>query len=149
MTYSTSLSAMNGRLNFTADLAYDGQYTQIQQVYNGLGTQDIHASITEQAFAYLAGQKITSGGAIGNRQTISTLRFNAASPSWTLPAAWAHVFRVTAASIALRGRNLGLWTRYRGRDPGVNATPLGEELTDDGNVIPQPRDYALSIRFNW
>jgi hypothetical protein len=43
------------------------------------------------------------------------------------------------------GRNLAMWSKYRGADPEVNTTRAGNHTQDQGGV-PQSRDW--SIRFN-
>jgi hypothetical protein len=67
----------------------------------------------------------------------------------SVPAAYAQKFKAKSMQISLQGSNLGLWTQYRGRDPGVNAVPVGERTVDDGNVIPQPRKYSLQVRVGY
>jgi iron complex outermembrane receptor protein len=53
---------------------------------------------------------------------------------------------VRAASVALLGRNLGLWTKYSGVDPEVNANAaLGGETSYDYNSVPAPREWTLRI----
>ena len=47
-------------------------------------------------------------------------------------------------SIALQGRNLALFTNYRGKDPAVNAYSSGN-LTADTGQLPPTRTYALHI----
>jgi TonB-dependent SusC/RagA subfamily outer membrane receptor len=147
VTYSTSLSVLDRRLTFTSDFAYDGQYTQNQEIYDGWGSQDFSAPLSEQLKARII--NAYGVGQLGNLQTISSFRFSAASATFTLPDAWSHLVKASYAQLTLQGSNLGLWTHYRGRDPGVNSSPIGESLSDDGTTIPQPRKYAISVRLNY
>jgi hypothetical protein len=77
------------------------------------------------------------------------LRLNTASMTYRLPDEWTRMLKSSSATLAIQGSNLGLWTQYRGRDPGVNSTPVGEQLTDNGLTIPQPRKYAASLRLTF
>jgi hypothetical protein len=46
--------------------------------------------------------------------------------------------------ISLLGRNLKVWSHYRGVDPDVNSTPTGDQVAD-GGALPQPRQWSLRI----
>lgn len=145
MAYGTTVSMLNGRLRMTANLAYDGNMTLQQGVYSGVGLYDLNAPLSEQAQA-----QISRLPAVGNRQTFSTLRFSSASISITAPMRWAQrIARTSSMYIDLQGSNLGLWTQYQGRDPGVNSIPVGESSADNGITTPSLRKYAIRIRLNY
>jgi hypothetical protein len=149
LTYGTQMSLLKRRLSLSGSLAYDGQLTQWQQRYDGWGAADPLAPLSEQAKARIAVLTSSAGGLIGNRQTISTLRLNNVSASYTLPDKLANFVRASQGTVALQGSNLGLWTRYRGRDPGINSTPIGEGLADNGTTLPLIRKYSLNVRLNY
>jgi TonB-dependent SusC/RagA subfamily outer membrane receptor len=149
LTYGTQVSLLKRRLNLNASLGYDGELTQWQQTYDGWGAADPLAPLAEQAKARIAVLNSSAGGKIGNRQTISTLRLSSVSASYTLPNQWARILHATQANVSLQGSNLGLWTRYRGRDPGINSTPVGEGLADNGTTLPLIRRYSLNVRLGY
>jgi hypothetical protein len=127
-----------------AAFSYDGSYVEMQP-YNGIGAQDVNASLAAQAYGILntpAANLLYSGG---DPQTISDLRFNSASVALMLPAMFARSLRASSATISLQGSNLAVWTKYRGRDPGLTANPLTEGLVDTGALTPTPRLYVLQL----
>ena len=46
------------------------------------------------------------------------------------------------------GRNLGMWTHYRGADPELTSFPYGEGTMDMGGV-PQPREWAIRLNIGF
>jgi TonB-dependent SusC/RagA subfamily outer membrane receptor len=149
LTYGTNVSLLKGRLSFSTSLGYDGQLTQWQQIYDGWGAADPLAPLSEQAKARIAALSGASGKKFGNRQTISTLRLNSVSASYIMPSQWAKTLHATQATISMQGSNLGLWTQYRGRDPGINSTPIGEGLADNGTTLPLIRKYSVGVRLDY
>jgi hypothetical protein len=59
----------------------------------------------------------------------------------------------TAATLSLSGTNLGMWTKYRGADPNVNSSAVGDQLTDFqdnvGGTIPQTRNWSMALRLGF
>ena len=138
---ATTVGLFRGRL--TVDATFDYQDGQTQFDANGhdpllLAANDPRASEAEQAA--VAALDKTPFGLI---QTVNTFRFNSLSVSLAMPDGVARAFRARTMSVALQGTNLGLHTNYRSIDPSVNA---GEHGEDDGQ-LPEPRTWALSIRF--
>lgn len=142
--YNATLTLRN-RITFDTRFAYNGEYTHYQTNYDGRGNWDANAPLNEQAMARLTSMT----GSTGNRQTITDLRLTSASVSYHAPQEWLQKLRARDLRISLQGSNLGLWTQYRGRDPGVNSTPVGEGLQDNGKLIPPLRSYSLSIRWGY
>jgi hypothetical protein len=55
---------------------------------------------------------------------------------------------VQGASVTLAGRELGLWTKYRGPDPEINANAAGLVALDQGVIPPLSRITAtLNLTF--
>jgi hypothetical protein len=115
------------------------------QVSQLRGTWDPTASLTDQALALAinAGTGFEQGS---DRQTVSETRLQSVSVTYDVPLAFARVLKARMLQLSLQGNNLGLWTNYRGRDPGVNSSPVGERTTDMGQVIPEPRTFTLQVR---
>jgi hypothetical protein len=87
------------------------------------------------------------GSAVGFVQTVSTLRLNALSIGYAVPARLSrYVIRAHQMRISLQGTNLRLWSNYRGKDPNVNSD-LRDFSTDTG-VLPAPRTWMLTVGIN-
>lgn len=108
------------------------------------GTWDPTAPLEEQILA----QFISKAGH-KDLQSISELRMQSASITIDAPPRFASQLRARSMQISLQGSNLGLWTKYRGRDPGVNSSVVGEMTTDNGFTIPPPKDFVLQIRLGY
>jgi hypothetical protein len=161
---STTLSLLNGRVGITANIAYEDGITQTQGA-SGAYVSDVFqllpnapgASLATQA-AVMAGRQlvlnpgtnavVTNSSSIGLMQTVNILRFQSVSINYVPPTAVARWFHVPSMMIALQGRNLGLYTNYRGADPDVNAfsTAGNGDITRDTGQIPQPRMWQLTVR---
>jgi TonB-linked SusC/RagA family outer membrane protein len=90
-----------------------------------------------------AGQSGTSTP-YGVIQTVHTLRFNSLSVAYALPSTAAERLGARALTVALQGTNLGLFTNYSGKDPNVNAYPIGNGVLDTGQ-LPAPRTWQLRV----
>ena len=82
-------------------------------------------------------------------QELSVLRFSSMAVSFEVPPQLLRKLGARSAQLQFSGSNLGLWSRYRGQDPGVNSTPIGERTTDNGISIGQPRSYMLQLRVGY
>jgi TonB-dependent SusC/RagA subfamily outer membrane receptor len=147
ITYNTAVGLLNGRILINANLTQDVGITQNQNIYTGWGFADPSASLVEQAKA--RSLRLGNGNVSSNMQTISVLRLTAVSTNFILPAWMTARLKASAASLNIQGFNLGLWTQYQGRDPGVNSSPVGETLQDNGITIPPPRKYSISLRLSY
>jgi hypothetical protein len=152
--YRLEIGLLN-QFSVNALFNYKGSYMQNRGV--GLsamrGYWDPSASLSEQAMARIIGEG-------SDRQNLSELRFQSGSVTYNVPARVARRLKANSLQVSLQGNNLGLWTRYRGRDPGVNSTPIGEQTTDgsrlssmgfpgNGVGIPEPRSYSLQCRLGF
>lgn len=127
-------------ITFDSRFAYQGNYNQNLQIRNTFGSASKDASLQEQAVASI--------NDLLGRRNVSDLRWNTASVSYFLPPSILRTLKARAINVALQGRNLGLWTNYSGRDPGVNAILLNSEsIADDGNITPPPRLFVFTVRW--
>ena len=157
LTYNTGVGLFSRRLRLSAVFDYQGGWTQFDQLdfarcQAGLcrGAVDPHASLAEQAAALAAqpydGSQPTTYGFL---QRISTLRLSELSVAFSLPPSVVRLLRCSSASIAVMGRNLGLWTNYHGRDPEVNSMgDVGDALFDLGTT-PQTRDWGVRLNLGF
>lgn len=136
-SYGASLTLQNS-LTLDMRLSYQSKYAQSMSRYSLEGEESINSSLEEQAIATI--------GSLRRSRPVSDLRFNSASITYQVPAVMLQKLNSRSMSISLQGSNLGLWTNYRGRDPGVNTHQYSEGLADDGRVMPRPRMYVLSFR---
>lgn len=134
---------------FNAFIDYKGPFTQNRAIAsNSLrGYWDPNSSREEQMIPII----MTRLGSGGNKdlQTVRELRLQSASISMNVPM---HIVRRLGAQsvhVSLQGSNLGLWSQYRGRDPGINSSPIGERLTDASNTIGLTRNYSLQFRVRY
>jgi hypothetical protein len=157
LNLNSGLTLLNGRLSVSATFAYQNGLTQ----YNGAGlTSGAFSAILNQPNTSLATQAAvvaaTAGSdacsslcssTIGLYQTVNSFRFNELSINYELPTTLASWFRVPRMIVALQGKNLGLHTNYRGKDPNVNAfstVSAGDETADLGQT-PEPRVWWLKL----
>jgi TonB-dependent SusC/RagA subfamily outer membrane receptor len=72
------------------------------------------------------------------------------SATYTLPRSFTSRFGFSRASVTLSGRNLGLWTKYKGpSDPEVAFTGTAQFTNTDYASIPQQRRWLVSMNFNF
>jgi hypothetical protein len=114
---------------------------------NCSGRNNLKASFEDQAMN-IAANEHPARTLDGYFQPGAFVRLREASLQVTLPESWAHrVMRARTMSIVGSGRNLALWTRYRGTDPesGFNTTS-GTEAPSEFQTIGPP-SYAI-VRIN-
>ncbi len=137
-SYGANLSFR--RLSFDARLAYQSQYAQSfpagQEAY---AVNDIKAPLLDQALALSQTYKL-----------VSDLRWSSASITYHLPVTILKKLKARSLNISLQGSNLGLWSNYEGRDPGVNSSLLiSESISDNGRTVPSPRLYVLNFQLGY
>ncbi len=127
------------RIAVAGILRYENGLNQVREKETyGRVENDPTASLREQAYGLYT--------VLTRTQTVSTLRFESFQVSFFLPQSFTRsVIGRRTATLALGGKNLGLWTDYRGKDPNVGA--VGERIIDNG-VLPTPRVWSLSMRIN-
>ena len=139
----TAISLFRGAVTATAGLSYQHAFTQFNQGMRGFffsSVADPSSPQSAQASAAVADQT-----AYGFMETVSVLRLNSFSLAYNLPQRLASRMGAQGVSVQLQGTNLGLWTKYRGKDPNVNVFSTGNIVADAG-VLPIPRTWRLSAR---
>lgn len=132
-----------GQITVGAGLTYQDGLTQSRSFNKRFSraNNDPTVSLAEQAYGLHS--------SMTNVQTVSILRFNSLSIGWNLPR------QVTRAllpnrtlRVSLQGRNLGLWSNYRGKDPSVTAGSGNLEGAADVGALPTPRVWGLTVGIN-
>jgi TonB-dependent SusC/RagA subfamily outer membrane receptor len=144
--YANSLTFLGGRLRFNSLIDQVTGLTTLLSVYavSTRGAVDPTASIAEQAAVQ---QALLGQGFIS---VVSYVRFAELSASFTLPDRLAHRFHSRSATITLAGRNLGLWSNYRGSDPttvNANNSQGGDGGFDEATGLAQPRNWVMRFNF--
>lgn len=155
--WHNSVGLWSGRVTVSASLAYTGAMTQI----NGMLEEQCTLGHCQGAVDPNASAALQTLAAADEEQVIwpflertSVLRFDEFTLSVIAPNALTRALHAQSATIALMGRNLGMWTHYRGADPSVNApggattTTAGDAFADYGGV-PQPRDWSISFHVSY
>ncbi|HEX7942108.1 MAG TPA: TonB-dependent receptor, partial [Gemmatimonadaceae bacterium] len=157
--FTTGVSVFRGAVRVDAGFQYQHGITQINATDVGRtgAARALNDSttpwselagviaLTSDLGTGLTGQAATPYGVI---QKVSLLRFNSLSVTYNAPAALARRFGAGAVALALQGTNLGLFTRYRGKDPNVNAYPNGNNVLDAGE-LPAPRTWQLRVSLQY
>ncbi len=74
---------------------------------------------------------------------VSTLRFQSMQLTYNVPLSQrSHILGMRSLQVAVSGTNLGLWSTFSGKDPGVGG--IGREATQ--SVLPTPRTYGIAVR---
>ena len=111
----------------------------------------------DAAKAWLGLASLTPYQGLNETSDGSFVRFRELSLTWTAPQSLASQLRARDLSITLSGRNLFLWTKYRGVDPEV--TQSGRDTSNNPDAffqenvdsfgLPIPRRIGLSIRVGY
>jgi TonB-linked SusC/RagA family outer membrane protein len=147
-SFHTSLSLFRRAISIDAGFDYQHAVTQINAT--ALDHQSASRALNDPSAPQgeLAGTLVLMSDATstpyGLIQTVNTLRFNSLSVAYALPSAAAQRVGARALTVALQGTNLGLFTNYRGKDPNVNAYPIGNGVLDNGQ-LSAPRTWQLRV----
>jgi hypothetical protein len=157
--WHNSVALLSGRVRMTASLAYSGDMTQVNgtlldqcSVKRCRGAVDPNASLALQTLAVTAISNSVNTVWPYLERT-STVRLDEFSVSVMAPVSVLRATRAKAATFSLLGRNLGLWTRYRGADPMVNApgatgSTAQDRFADFGGT-PQPREWSFRVNLTY
>jgi len=70
--------------------------------------------------------------------------------TYSLPASFASQFRASGASLYAGGRNLAVWTDFRGLDPEANEYGARDSLRSEvDNALPPPRLFFFGLTFSF
>ncbi len=143
---NSSLSLFNSSVTMSANWTYSNGQT-IQQRYGAYflrGNVDPNAPLEEQATAIL------NSTATGLIQTVSVFELGGMAISYRLPHNIARKFKSNNVSVSLMGSNLGIWSSYVGKDPGVNSVVDNESMgTSDSGSLPRSRNWQLRFNLNY
>jgi hypothetical protein len=146
MTMRQSVSLFSRKVTLSAGLNYKAGLTQenfgmrlrcMQLTCRGLF--DPTASLAEQAVA-LSGRETP----YAFREEVSWLRLYELSVTFHAPQQVQRLLRAQSASLSIMGRNLAMWSHYRGVDPELSSLPFGEGTRDHGGM-PQPREWSIRL----
>ncbi|HEX6054004.1 MAG TPA: SusC/RagA family TonB-linked outer membrane protein [Gemmatimonadaceae bacterium] len=112
---------------------------------NCLAINDPSQPLAEQAAA-IAGLLTTDAGYI---EDATFTRLREVSVSITAPRRWAAAARTDNLSLTLSGRNLALWTDYKGLDPEITSTPNQNFSTSDFLTLPPVRYFTARLNFTF
>ncbi len=127
MRSSVTLSGVISYENGLTQIRRRGEYSRVEN--------DPTLSLSEQAYGMYS--------VLTRAQQVSTLRFTSVQINYLLPRSiTARIFGGRSVSIKASGKNIGLWSTYRGKDPNVGAS--GEEVWDQGQ-LPTPREWAFEL----
>jgi TonB-dependent SusC/RagA subfamily outer membrane receptor len=144
---STSARFFKGIVGVSANFSYSDGQTQVRDMTQmrrvSIGYNDPTAPLMAQLHATAVGSDIF------NFQVVNVLRFQSLSLSFNAPPQLVSKLGARGVSVWLSGRNLGMRTNYRGKDPEVNSTETGSGGTFDGGALPQPRTWQLSFSIQY
>jgi TonB-linked SusC/RagA family outer membrane protein len=143
---------LNRTLRINASFDYKGGFMIANGTYSfqcgnnpacpGLSNPD--ASLEDQAAATAFTGKGTLNTSYGFLQNGQYWRFREISATWTAPATVAQKLRASSASVTFGGRNLHVWTKYKGADPEENFSTGDVQSTFASSA---PRRY-YTVRLN-
>jgi hypothetical protein len=140
----STLSFFRGAVTIGASFTYQGGFAQLGPFSDMRAmlraANDPTAPLAEQAAVVVSAE----GHQFLNTQTVSMLRFEGLSVGYTLPPRLARSLGARALTVAVQGSNLGLWSDYRGIDPGVNSFGVGAGIADRG-ALPRPRTWQVRV----
>lgn len=154
LTLTNGFDVFNHKLRITSLFDYRGGnkwYNNTERIRctrpNCSGRMNQKAELVDQA-TNIAANEAPARTLDGYFQDGSFVRLREISAQFILPTEWASkLARAKSLSMVLSGRNLKLWTKYRGTDPesGFNTTS-GTEAPQEFQTIGPPSYFIL--RFN-
>lgn len=139
ISLSTSFSYEHGRNQLNSVIA---QNKLLSRPVNDPATP-----LSMQAYYSVLGTRVRETSDIGAAQVVSTLRLTTLSLRYNLPKRLVGMMPFGKnVSLAVEGRNLGMLSNYRGKDPNVSNS-MSDVFSDIGS-IPQPRSWGLTVRID-
>lgn len=154
LSLHSDLGLMNGRVTIATGFNYQGGATQFNALLNSQCINercryavDPNLPIKQQLTGVVPTlASVTTAQVMYDR--VAWLRWSDLSVTMQGTPAMARLFRSRNVSMSLMGRNLGLWSKYRGADPEVNTSNFGN-VTADAGAIPQMREWSLRFNLNY
>jgi TonB-dependent SusC/RagA subfamily outer membrane receptor len=146
--FSSDLALLHGQLGVHVAFGRQGGYTQLNEAGSSTTSFFTAANFQDATLGQQAAYEATNAGlTLYNLvQTVDVWQFQSLSVDYKVPTGVTRRLGSRAIRVALQGRNLGLWTNYRGKDPNVNAYPNGNAVLDGGQIAA-PRTWELKISF--
>ncbi len=156
MFMSNNVGFWNGRVLFSTAFSFSHNMTQTNSV-------TLNQCVVERCpDALLPGTSLASqalsqtmrnlSGGVRNlfatHETVSWIRWGSASLTFQASPEIAKRLKSNSLSVSLMGRNLGMWSNYKGADPEVNANGNGN-FTRDTGMVPQTRDWTIRINLGF
>jgi hypothetical protein len=105
-------------------------------------SQDPAAPLDRQAAA--VANRLSGVAATGFIEDASFMRLREIAIRWIIPEAGARFLGVDA-DVTLAGRNLAMWTKYRGLDPEVSYEPPNVLPRQEFITMPLPREFVVRL----
>ena len=77
------------------------------------------------------------------------VRLREVALSWSVPASLGRKIGARAATVAVAGRNLAMWSDYSGLDPEVSWYGQSTQLQQDLFTLPLARTVSVRIDVRW
>lgn len=156
LTVATGVSLFGEALRLSSQFDYRGGHVNMNFTYlNHCGfyeacqaVQDPSMPLEEQARAHA--WRANSNSWAGGMEDGSFWRWREFSATYRLPQRAAQWFGANSMSVTVAGRNLRLWTSYRGPDPEVNSSAGLQILegSSGGATMPQTRYWTLRVNYD-
>ncbi len=164
LTAATTVTLLDGRVQVHAQVDHRGGFIvsgedRSGSIFNGnaQSLNDPKAPLADQAATVAA---LAYRSFAGFDEDGSFTRFRELSVTYALPVAFVHHLAAARnASVTFAGRNLGLWTKFKGVDPEINRDPGGLAPLTGGPVsyyayapdadAPPSQYWILRVRLGW
>ena len=146
------LGFLHNRVTVNVNFAYSNGMTQFNQARRDMMQ---YLSVQEGKAGSLQDQAcVAAAFAVGQRratdwcfmETFKILRLQDLSVGYTLEPRAARFVGASSASIRFTGSNLVHWSNYKGRDPGVNTSPVTGNAVLAGAAFGTPREYGVRVQ---
>jgi TonB dependent receptor len=104
---------------------------------------DPSTPLRDQAEAILAPQSV--GATV---QDASYTKLRELSVKWDAPMAWARAMGGSRLTVSLAGRNIALWTDYKGLDPESTSAPWAPLASFDEVAVPLPKRFTVRAQLH-
>jgi TonB-linked SusC/RagA family outer membrane protein len=117
-------------------------------VQNCRAIQDPSSALVDQAAAIAAIMAVNTTDA-GYVEDGDFTRLRELSVTLAAPADWARRLRMNDLSLTVAGRNLHVWTKYKGLDPEVTSTPGANFTSSDFLTVPPVRTWTARVNLSF
>lgn len=154
ISLTPEVSLWSGKVRITSQFNYRGGHYldnstenfRCGALANCKGLFDPSVPLSEQAYATAV---LFYGGFGGKVEKADFVRLREMAITFTASPKVASLFRATSASLTLSGRNLAVWTKYKGIDPETSAFGAANFGTSDFLTQPPLRFYTVRINLGF